>query len=74
MPPCWQSIAVQRSGTATRPLRPPFPGTRRDLWLPVPLKGAIWASRLAEIWRKSVQVRAVKVCLTKTGLCKNLLH
>jgi hypothetical protein len=38
MPPCWQSIAVQRSGATTRPLRPPFPGTRRDLWLPVPLK------------------------------------
>ena len=35
MPRCGQSIAVQRSGAANRPLRPPFAGTRRDLWLPI---------------------------------------
>jgi hypothetical protein len=33
-----QSIAVQRSGAANRPLRPPLAGTRRDLWLPILLK------------------------------------
>jgi|SRR6516162_998481 len=34
--PCRQSIAVQRPGAANRPLRPPFPGTRRNLWLITP--------------------------------------
>jgi hypothetical protein len=43
---------VQHSGAANRPLRA---NNRRDLRLRRPLSGAILASRLAEIWRKSAQ-------------------
>jgi hypothetical protein len=43
---------AQHSGAANRPLRA---NNRRDLRLRRPLSGAILASRLAEIWRKSAQ-------------------
>jgi hypothetical protein len=53
MPRCEQSIAVQRSGAANRPLGPRFAGTRRDCGLPVPLKRCDSASQPPGIWRMS---------------------
>jgi hypothetical protein len=47
-----KASSVQHSGAANRPLRA---NNRRDLRLRRPLSGAILASRLAEIWRKSAQ-------------------
>jgi hypothetical protein len=38
MPPAGKASRFSAPVPPTSPLRPPFAGTRRDLWLPIPLK------------------------------------